>query len=85
MEFDVPGWVATLAGCERSEVEFQAETEADGYLSVSYARSGRPLATVDLIAVPMSDSRRASWQLFAQIDQRVERVQVPARTRFLWR
>lgn len=85
MTFDVPSWIATLVGCERNEVEFESETEADGYVSVVYTRAGRPVATIDLVAMPMSDARRASWQVFAQFDERIERVQVPANTRFTWR
>jgi hypothetical protein len=85
MNFDVPGWIATIAGCDRAELTYVGETERAGYLSVTYARGKKPVATVDLVAAPLGDTGRATWQLLAQIDNRIERVQVPAKTRFLWR
>jgi hypothetical protein len=85
MQFDVPGWLASVVGCAREEIVFDKEHEAAGVMTIYYARAGKPLATVDLAAVPMHDARRGSWQLFAQLGERVERVQVPAQTRFVWR
>lgn len=85
MEFDVPGWIASVVGCAREELTFESEQETGGVLTINYTRAGTPLATVDLAAMPMSDARRGSWQLFAQVGDRVERVQVPATTRFVWR
>lgn len=85
MKFDVPAWVAVLAGCPRAEVVFASETESDGFLTVTYARRGKPLATVDLVGVPVDKSTQSFWQLFAQVGPRVERAQVPASTEFTWR
>jgi hypothetical protein len=85
VEFDVPGWVATVLGADRDELAFESEQEVDGYMHITYTREGSPVATVTVIAMPMADARRASWQLAAQIGDRLEQVQVPARTRFVWR
>jgi hypothetical protein len=87
MNFDVPGWIATIAGWDRAELTYLSETERSGYLSVTYGRRGarRAVATVDLMAAPLGDTGRATWQLLAQIENRIERVQVPAKTRFVWR
>ena len=84
MQFDVPGWIATLGGCAREKVVYRGETEQSGLLSVSYECDLTP-ANVDLVAIPMGDSGRASWQVSARIGDRAERVQVPGNTRFLWR
>jgi hypothetical protein len=85
VQFDVPGWVATLAGCAREELVLFREKDTANSLSVTYARDGSEFAKVDLKAMPMSDARHATWQLFAKIGERVEQVQVPAQTRFVWR
>jgi hypothetical protein len=85
MQFDVPGWVATLVGCAREELAFVREKDMSHSISVTYARNGSEFAEVDLMAMPMGDFRRATWQLFARIGERVERIQVPAQTRFVWR
>lgn len=86
MEFDVPGWLATLTGVPRQEVVYSDETETDGMMSVTYSRAGQRLAIVDLVAVPMSSTPpRAAWQVLAQLKDRLERAQVPATTRFIWR
>lgn len=85
MHFDVQGWLASVVGCTRDELMFEAEHEVDGVLTVDYARDGRHLASVNVAALPMSDPRRGSWQLLAQLGDRIERVQVPANTRFAWR
>lgn len=85
MEFDVPGWLATLTGVPRQEVVYSDETETDGMMSVTYSRGGERLAIVDLAAVPLSNTRRAAWQVLAQLKDRLERAQVPATTRFIWR
>lgn len=85
MQFDVPGWLATLVGCARDEVVFVKEADKGAYLTVTYARSGSELGTVELVARPLGDPRRATWHLLAQIGERVETVQVPAQTRFVWR
>jgi hypothetical protein len=85
MQFDVPGWLASVVGCAREEIAFDSEREVGGVLTLHYTRDGQPLATVDLAALPLSDARRGAWQLFAQLGERVERVQVPAKTRFIWR
>lgn len=85
MNFDVPGWIATLAGRRREDIAYVSEAEQSGLLSVTYALDGGGLAKVDLVAMPMGDSGRATWQLFAQLGDRIERAQVPAKTRFVWR
>jgi hypothetical protein len=85
VEFDVPGWLATLTGVPRQEVVYSDETESDGLMTVTYSRGGERLAVVDLVAVPLSSSRRAAWQVLAQLKDRLERAQVPATTRFIWR
>jgi hypothetical protein len=85
LQFDVPGWVATLIGCGREEVIFVREKDMAESLSVTYARNGSEIATVELMAMPLGDARRATWELLAQIGERAERVQVPAQTRFVWR
>lgn len=85
MQFDVPGWLASVAGCAREELTVEAEHEVDGVLTIDYARKGIHLASVDVAAMPMSDPRRGSWQLLAQLGDRIEQVQVPANTRFAWR
>jgi hypothetical protein len=85
LQFDVPGWLATLVGCTRDELAFLRETDKGDYLSVSYTRDGSEIATVDLVARPLGDPRRATWHLLALIGERVETVQVPAQTRFIWR
>lgn len=86
MQFDVPGWLASVVGCAREELTYESEHKEEGVLSINYSRGGMRLATVDVEAIPMSGSRRAAaWQLLAQFRDRVERVQVPAMTRFVWR
>ncbi len=85
MHFDVPGWLASVVGCAREELVFDSESEIEGQLTVAYLRGGRPLATVNVIALPLSDPRRASWRLAARIGDRTEQVQVPSNTRFAWR
>lgn len=85
MRFDVPGWLASVVGCAREELTFETEHEVEGVLTVNYSRRGTHMASVDVAAVPMSDARRGSWQLLAQLGDRIERVQVPANTRFAWR
>ena len=85
MEFDVPGWLANLTGVPRQEVVYSDETEADGLMTVTYSRAGERLAVVDLVAVPLSTTRHAAWQVLAQLKDRLERAQVPATTRFIWR
>jgi hypothetical protein len=83
--FDVTAWVATIARCTRDDVEFGGQNETGGYLSTIYLRAGEPLATVDLVALPMAGGRRGAWQLFASVDGRLTRVQMPSSTRFSWR
>lgn len=85
MQFDVPGWLASVVGCSREELAFDHEREIEGVLTVTYTRAGKAVATVNVAALPLSDARRASWQLTAQIGDRLEQVQVPGNTRFLWR
>lgn len=85
MQFDVPGWLASVLGCAREELTFESEREVDGVLTVTYSREGSTLASVDLAAMPMGEARKGAWQLLAQVGDRIERVQVPARTRFAWR
>ena len=85
MQFDVPGWLASVVGCQRDDLVFHSEREVDGSLVVTYSRGGEPFATVSLAAMPLSDARRASWQVAARIGERLEQVQVPAKTRFVWR
>jgi hypothetical protein len=85
MDFDVPAWLATLTGLAREDVEYRDETESEGFMSVTYTSDGKPLAKVNLVAVPLSDSRRVTWQVLAELPDRLERAQVPARTHFIWR
>lgn len=85
MHFDVPGWLASVVGCARDELTFEAEQEVEGVLTVKYSRGGTHLASVDVAALPMNDARRGSWQLLAKLGDRIERVQLPANTRFAWR
>jgi hypothetical protein len=85
VHFDVPGWLASVVGCTREELEFDREREVQDFLVVTYTRAGKPLATVNVTAVPLSGARRASWQLAAEIGDRLEQVQLPSNTRFVWR
>ena len=85
MQFDVPGWLSSVMGWERDALIFESEREEDDYLIVTYSRGGNPAATVNLVALPLVGARGGTWQLSAQIGDRLEQVQVPAKTRFVWR
>jgi len=85
MQFDIPGWLANVIGCAREELTYESEREVGGVLTISYSRGGMRLATVDLAALPLNDSQRAAWELLARFRDHVERVEVPATTRFVWR
>lgn len=84
-KFDVPAWLATLTGLERTEIELRDQSESAGRLSSTYFRGPRRLATVTLAALPLDTSGRSSWQIVAQLGERIESVQMPPTTRFLWR
>ena len=84
MDFDVPAWLATLTGLAREDVVYTDESESEGLISVTYTSDGRPLARVNLMAVPLNEAR-ASWQVMAELPDRLERAQVPSRTHFIWR
>jgi hypothetical protein len=85
MQFDVPGWLASVMGWSRDELVFDGEHEQEGALTVTYSRAGKPAATVNLVALPLPGANSASWQLAAQLNGHREKVQVPAKTRFVWR
>ena len=85
MDFDVPTWLASIVGCARGEVVYLDEASKHDSVSVQYERAGQLLAVVNLAALPLGIGGGATWQVVAQLDDRVERAEVPAKTRFIWR
>ena len=83
--FDVPGWVATMAACKRSEVSFSEQSESGDRLTTHYVCAGKTKATVELAALPLPGGRRGNWQLIARVGKHLGGAQLPASTRFNWR
>jgi hypothetical protein len=82
--FDVPEWVASLAGCTRGEVVFSEQTEANDMLVTRYVCRGDIEASVELMSMPLPGGRRGTWQLVARVGAHHGGAQLPAHTRFAW-
>jgi hypothetical protein len=85
MVFDVPGWLASVANCEREQVALEGEVRRAGALHLRYRVEAHEQVRVRLRALGQARGRASGWEVVATVGKRIERVEVPAGTRFAWR
>ncbi|MDQ3938236.1 MAG: hypothetical protein M3253_06095 [Chloroflexota bacterium] len=84
MVFDIPSWLADMAGCDRTAVVHRSEARPAQSVEVEYELCDSRSAKV--LMRPAGQARRAAnWEIVATLDGRAERIELPAGARVIWR
>ena len=78
--FDVRSWLAGLSHLAVDAVEYVGESERQGRRTVTYNCAG---TTLKVRMAPLAGT--AAWELVAEMPGAVDRVLLPAGTRFMWK
>ncbi len=79
--FDVRSWLANLVRCDDVIVGETTYHQDDSFTAV-YRCGDDEVATVVMRGVTLA--RSATWELTAQLPDRVERAMIPGNARFVW-